>query len=783
MLGLRVRSSTAVLAAFALLAALLPRPASSTAAFKTLDVEVIMPPYETHTRDSYLCMRVPLPEGSPEDSTFSLVGFEPIAEQSKVHHMLLFGCQEGPANTKDDVWDCAMRSTCKDNDVVLYGWGLNAPPVTLPAGSGYTVGSRSSNKYLVLQIHFLDVRPLDDGESGIRLKLSTEPLEQSVSLQAFARGFMVPPGRPSYKVSNECCYNSAFPMTSFASRVHTHALGRKVSLDVRTPSNEIHRLVVDSNPLEPQGFYPVNKTITILPGDRMEMTCDFDSSEKMTEVYAGQTHEDEMCNLYLMAASPVASFSMCVMGSHLVKQGQGLGTNIVPHLDTIDWDSESHHARKGFGQIPGLFYSNVHPESVWMFYRRDSDWVSGTFDSVLMRNDGFVRGDTISLVDLRTGEVKKSLGAGMFMMPHMISEAEDGTLWVTDVGAHLVRKLDPDTGMILATLGGGPDKRPNNPGSDADRFCKPTEAIETRDGRVLVSDGYCNNRVMEFDAKTLRLIKEHDLGTLLPDGIGTFGTWLPHSLAYDECTKTALVALRIPRLVVELDLRGGGESGSSARRYDLKKFGEPMAVRNGMYGAKYVLTMGERETHLVELNVSEKKGKRASVSRSWQLDGPSFPHDFVFVPGPEFEDGTLERNVSLIVSETRQRPGSQAFKYVFHDAGSVAETVERNGETGVGAVGRSDGASAVASDAVIHLKTDDLVLAAVGNGATSEKDATGFEADVGNDTNRTKNHPFVTSERPTPQRINIFGFSLGLSIVVLWGFLQTLGITMRSLKS
>ena len=121
----------------------------------SFDVEVIMPPRETLERDSYLCTRVPLPEGRPEDATFSLVGFEPIAEKSKVHHMLLFGCQDGPSNRKDDVWDCKMRAACRTNDVVLYGWGLNAPAVSLPTGSGYTVGARSSNRYLVLQIHFM----------------------------------------------------------------------------------------------------------------------------------------------------------------------------------------------------------------------------------------------------------------------------------------------------------------------------------------------------------------------------------------------------------------------------------------------------------------------------------------------------------------------------------------------------------------------------------------------------------------------------------------------------
>ena len=616
---------------------------------------------------------------------------------------------------------------------------------------------------------------------------------------------MVPPGRSSYPVSNECCYNSVFPMEAFASRVHTHALGRRVSLDVTTPSDAAHRLVVDSDPLKPQGFYPVNKTLTILPGDRMKMTCNFDSSSKKTEVYAGASHEDEMCNLYLMGASPVASFSMCVMGSHLVKKGQGLGVHVLPTADTQHWDSAGNHVRKGFGQIPGLFYSNVHPDSVWMFYRRDGDWGTGSFDSNtdMLTKNAVVGEDTISLVDLRTGAVKRSLGAGMFMMPHMISEAEDGSLWVTDVGAHLVHKLSPDTGEILATLGGGPDHAPNTPGDEADRFCKPTEAIETRDGRVLVADGYCNNRVVEYDAKSLRVVKLHDLGREVPEAAKrswrSYGTTLPHSLSYDECTKTAFVALRIPQMVVELDLNtrdggNGGDGGNGAdggRSYDLSRFGQPMAVRNGMYGSQYVLTMGERKTHLVELETSRRvtSGRGRPESRSWELEGPSFPHDFVFVPSPEHKDGTVERNVSFIVSETRQRPGSRTFKFIFHDAAVVQDAQDARDVLDKYLSGGDSGTVNVnVADAAIHLNTDDLVVAGeagYGSDDVAEVAEVAEVADVADDEvgdDEQTATDMLRDGRPT-QRINVFAFSVGLFSVVIICFLQTLGITMRSLNS
>ena len=107
-----------------------------------LSIVARMPTYVTQERDSYLCMRVEL----PEDETFSLVGFEPLADQSQVHHMLLFGCLDKSANTKDDVWHCRMAPSCEGMDGVLYGWGRNASSVKMPESSGFTVGKKSSTK-------------------------------------------------------------------------------------------------------------------------------------------------------------------------------------------------------------------------------------------------------------------------------------------------------------------------------------------------------------------------------------------------------------------------------------------------------------------------------------------------------------------------------------------------------------------------------------------------------------------------------------------------------------
>ena len=53
---------------------------------ETIDIEAIMPPHPTTREDEYLCTSIELP-----DKPMKLTSVEPLADQSTVHHMLLFG--------------------------------------------------------------------------------------------------------------------------------------------------------------------------------------------------------------------------------------------------------------------------------------------------------------------------------------------------------------------------------------------------------------------------------------------------------------------------------------------------------------------------------------------------------------------------------------------------------------------------------------------------------------------------------------------------------------------
>jgi len=612
------------------------------------------------------------------------------------------------------------------------------------------VGLHSSTKDIVLQIHYLELRKATDA-SGIRLKLSSLPVERAVGVHAFATGFTLPPGKNSITVRNSCCYNGLFPSIAFASRVHTHALGRKVYMDIRSPSNRDSPVrVVDLDPLQPQGFYELDQNFTIVAGDVLDMACEYDTSLQKTTVRAGHTAKDEMCNLYLMGHSNVPLFAMCAASTIMMKDGFGIGVDVIPRVVTALWNPGTAH-----GQVSGVAYSILEPDSVWLFHRNTRIWDYKTFDRNNKMTESFLEGDVISLVDLQTGKVKRSLGERLFLMPHMISEAPDGGLWVTDVGLHQVIKLVD--GEVKVVLG-----KSQEPGAGAGRFCKPTDVIETRDGRIFVADGYCNNRIVEYSAKTYSFIKEFPIPSR---------DSLPHSIVYDECTSVLHIALRQAQKIIRLNTLSGMFIDSISTD-QLSVFGYPYALRLGMYGMVYALTWDMRsQSHLVEVAPS-------GVLRSWKLSQVDAPHDFALIPSPKVVEEPFESSISVLVAETKPK-GSKVVKYVFTPMELGQETATSHHVTDRA---RSKDEHDVAS----HSTTEGLVRVGHTGSQKSRSDRREWKTTNLVSWNRhgqESGSGHARDVQPGHLSQPVFLFAVFLSVLVFWGFVQTFSTSRRLANS
>ena len=100
-------------------------------------------------------------------------------------------------------------------------------------------------------------------------------------------------------------------------------------------------------------------------------------------------------------------------------------------------------------------------------------------------------GDPVVVLD-STGKVLRSWGKGMFKIPHGIRIDPAGNIWTVDAHSSVVYKFSPQGQKLLEiNVGDVP-----NPAQD---FCGATD-IAFANGRIFVSDGYCNARVIEYDS-------------------------------------------------------------------------------------------------------------------------------------------------------------------------------------------------------------------------------------------------------------------------------------------
>jgi DNA-binding beta-propeller fold protein YncE len=148
----------------------------------------------------------------------------------------------------------------------------------------------------------------------------------------------------------------------------------------------------------------------------------------------------------------------------------------------------------------GLLKYEIDPD----FFELPEGWNLGPTPGVVETDEGhillFTRGSHQLLEFDDQGRFARELAPGQFEVPHGLRLDADGNIWTTDVGNHLVMKLDRDgrkqmvlgvrgqAGIVLDTLG-----------LFAHRFNMPTDVAFDSGGNIYVADGYGNSRVVKFD--------------------------------------------------------------------------------------------------------------------------------------------------------------------------------------------------------------------------------------------------------------------------------------------
>ena len=153
------------------------------------------------------------------------------------------------------------------------------------------------------------------------------------------------------------------------------------------------------------------------------------------------------------------------------------------------------------------------------------------------------------------GRVLHSFGEGQFTIPHAVRLDREGHVWTVDAGNSKLIEFTPEGKKLMeldVTL----------PAKSDEAFRGATDIAFAPDGRILVSDGYANARIVEYTPHGSRIRAWGIAG----NGPGEFR--LPHSVVVDEAG-IAYVADRENARIQKFDRTAGGlgEIAGQGRMY------------------------------------------------------------------------------------------------------------------------------------------------------------------------------------------------------------------------
>lgn len=136
---------------------------------------------------------------------------------------------------------------------------------------------------------------------------------------------------------------------------------------------------------------------------------------------------------------------------------------------------------------------------------------------ILHRGD---KSDPVLVLD-KNGKLLRSWGKGLYKIPHSIRVDPQGNVWTVDSGSSMILKFSPKGEKLMEiSVGEQPAGRGATNGTSDIAFGP--------NGRLYISDGYGNARVLEYNQKGERVRQWGTKGT----GPGQFNQ--PHGIAVDN---------------------------------------------------------------------------------------------------------------------------------------------------------------------------------------------------------------------------------------------------------
>lgn len=543
----------------------------------TQKLDLLMRNASVTMNDEYLCSSYKLPANDQY-----IVQYEALANAGTAHHILLFGCDE-PASS-EDYWHCGRL--CKSQEQILFAWAKNAPRLNLPKDVGFHVGGQTSIKYIVIQVHY--VNPLPPGSldtSGIRLSMTSlrQRYEAGIYL-LLAYSVRIPSNSVNVFADISCQFKASGPIYPFGFRTHAHSLGTVIS---GYQVNNTYNLIGKGNPQWPQAFYPVENKVVIQRDDYLVGRCTYNSTGRNRSTYIGASHNDEMCNFYIMYyadRNTRLQYHSCAGNNNprLIQKLPAYSYQQLPPNPLLEMAAHgpSGHMGDPEGHSPSPIVTAApvtmaptpaptqaptkpttrKPETVTHLMDFESDFGGSSSGGSPTPGSEVVIGQVGGVATDKQGNVyvfhrgERVWNGLSFDQYHVFQQKnrpiKASCIVVYNSAGQVIRQFGKD--MFFMPHGISVDDKlnvwvtdvglhqvmrfpPNSdqtdlvlgqrfqPGKGDNLFCKPTDVEVLSTGEFFISDGYCNSRILKYD-KAGTLIREFGSSS-----IATFGTAEPGS--------------------------------------------------------------------------------------------------------------------------------------------------------------------------------------------------------------------------------------------------------------
>ena len=409
-------------------------------------------------------------------------------------------------------------------------------------------------------------------------------------------------------------------------------------------------------------------------GETLTFSCIYDISKLATHevVEEGMKNDQEMCNVYLMhypitldprTTSPTTESESERVGGRTYGSTTDVGfeyeransAGVVADGDEPEpgdeyekeYEKTFDKKKEGVSDVPeatgridagfevgadlkktqlvGVDFDEVN-ERLIIVHRGDRIWDANTFadDNVYAafsekRTLEAISVDPIVMLDPLTGERKSSYGGGFFYLPHSIrfDPNDEDVVWVVDLALHSVVEFSLSKNAPIGKLNAKTSDFVT--GDGLNEFCQPTDLdfVPSSDD-LIVSDGYCNSRVVVFSRDR---VARHAFGT---SGSSAEGVSEPeervkdmqvvHSVAHDEIPQCGHVDVAWVADRESARLHLFTIDGLLLHSFTFSSYFEHMKYKAGKLFAVGVKNADELILALVKEGLSEKKRDGAMVT-------------------------------------------------------------------------------------------------------------------------------------------------------------------------